>query len=111
MSLFASLFGFWNTPSVAELARQVAQRSYVLVRESVEGRTCSMSRAEARGYVRAKSGPVIRSEIAALVKRVRHLDQRGLALVHSLAGDRVIQSVLADLGRERMRQLGARRAA
>ncbi|HUY33101.1 MAG TPA: hypothetical protein VMV69_09990 [Pirellulales bacterium] len=111
MSLFHSLFGFWNAPSPTELARQVAQRSYALVRDLVEGRTWAMSRAEARGYVRAKAGPVIRAEIAALIQRSGRLGEHGQSSVFALASDRVIQSVLADIGREQARQRDAKRAA
>jgi hypothetical protein len=111
MSWFESLFGFWNAPSPAELARQVAQRSYALVRELVEGRTWAMSRAEARGYVRAKAAPVIRAEITALIERSGRLGEHGRSSVYVLASDRVIQSVLADIGRQRVRHHDARRAA
>ena len=111
MSWFETLFGFWNAPSPAELARQVAQRSYALVRELVEGHTWTMSRAEARGYVRAKAAPVIRAEIAALIERSGRLGEQGRSSVYNLASDRVIQSVLADIGRQRVRHYDARRAA
>ena len=111
MSLFGSMIGFWNTPSPAELARQVAQRSYALVRELVEGRTWAMGRAEARGYVRAKAAPVIRAEIAALIERMGRRLECERATMYALASDRIVQSVLADMGRERKRQADSRRAA
>jgi hypothetical protein len=93
-----------NLPSVAELARQVSQRSYGLVRESVGGHVLAYSRAEARGYVRAKAGAVIRAEVSLLAGRHPSLSQAALARVVNQASDRVVQSVLADLNRERSRR-------
>jgi hypothetical protein len=93
-----------NIPSVTELARQVAQRSYSLVRESVGSHVLAFSRAEARGYVRAKAGVVIRAEARLLASRHPSLSQAALARVIQHANDRVVQSILADLHRERTRR-------
>lgn len=100
----------WNAPSVQELARQLAQRSYAAVRDSVEGRTWDMSRAEARGYVLAKAGPVLRSELAALAGRTPNFSRQLQQTVFQHASQRVVQSVLADINRERVRH-ELRRAA
>lgn len=100
MRLFDAVAGFWGGPSVQDLARQIVQRSYAAVRESVEGRTWSMSRAEARGYVMAKAAPVIRTELAILAIRVPHLSDRNQTLVYDHASQRLVQSVLADLTRQ-----------
>jgi hypothetical protein len=99
--LFAALC---NVPSVAELARQVAQCSYGAVRESVGVHVLAYSRAEARGYVRAKAGSVVRAEARLLAGRHRSLSATRLDHVIDLASDRVVQSVLADLNRERARR-------
>ena len=93
-----------NVPSVAELSRQVAQRSYSLVRESVGVHVLDFTRAEARGYVRAKAGSVIRAETRYIAGRHPSLSPAALALIVSQASDRVVQSVLADLNRERARR-------
>lgn len=93
-----------NLPSVTELARQVAGRSYSLVRESVGGHVLGFSRAEARGYVRAKAGVVIRAEARVLASRHPSLSQAALGQVIHQASERVVQSVLADLHRERTRR-------
>ncbi|MGH8165072.1 MAG: hypothetical protein ACREP1_12145 [Rhodanobacteraceae bacterium] len=93
-----------NGPSIAELSRQLAQRSYAAVREGVGPRTMAYSPAEARGYVRAKAGPVIRSEARIVAKRHPGLSRANLATIEAQAGDRVVQTVLADLNRERTRQ-------
>jgi hypothetical protein len=111
MSVFGFLAGIWNIPSVGELSRQVAQRSYALVRESVHGRTSTMSRAEALGYVRAKAAPVIRAEVRSLATRIPRLGERGLGTVFAMSSDRVVHSVLADINREKARQHESRRAA
>ena len=92
-----------NGPSIAELSRQLAQRSYASVRESVGPHVLEFSRAEARGYVRAKSGPVIRAEARLVAGRNRGLSQASVAAVVAQASDRVVQSVLGDLNRQRAR--------
>jgi hypothetical protein len=102
---------FWSATSEQELARQIAQRSYAAVRESVEGRTWSMSRAEARGYVAAKAAPVIRSELASLALRTPRLHGRLQMAVYAHASDRLVQSILADVGRQKSRQPLRRAAA
>ncbi|HUY88445.1 MAG TPA: hypothetical protein VMV10_06905 [Pirellulales bacterium] len=104
MGFFDVLAGFWGGPSVQDLARQIAQRSYAAVRESVEGRTWSMSRGEARGYVTAKAAPIVRSELAILAIRVPRLSEGTQSLVYAHASERLVQSVLADLGRQKSRQ-------
>jgi hypothetical protein len=110
MGLFDVLAGIWGGPSVQDLARQIAQRSYAAVRESVEGRTWSMSRAEARGYVMAKAAPVIRSELAILAIRAPRLSDRTRSLVYDHASQRLVQSVLSDISRQQIRP-ALRRAA
>jgi hypothetical protein len=69
-----------------------------------------MSRAEARGYVTAKAAPVIRSELALLAVRVPRLQGNLQTAVYSHASERLVQSVLADVGRQKSRQT-LRRAA
>ena len=100
MGFFDAVAGIWGGPSVQDLARQIAQRSYAAVRESVEGRTWSMSRAEARGYVMAKAAPVVRTELAILAIRTPRLSDRAQSLVYDHASQRLVQSVLADLSRQ-----------
>ncbi len=100
----------WGAPSVQELARQLAQRTYAPIRDCVEGRTWGMSRAEARGYVLAKAGPIIRCELAGLADRTPSLNDRVQRMVFQHASHRVVQSVLADINREKTR-LNARKAA
>lgn len=104
MSLLNLLSSVWTLPTVADLARQVAQRSYAAVRESVEERAVAFARAEARGYIRAKAGPVIRSEATVLAARHPELSPSALATVISQASERVVQTILADIGRQRARQ-------
>jgi hypothetical protein len=99
-----------NLPSVSELSRQVAQRSYSLVRESVGMHVLAYTRAEARGYVRAKAGAVIRAEARHIARRHPSLSPAAVASIVHQAGDRVVQSVLADLNRERARRSVSRAA-
>lgn len=104
MSLFDRLTSIWSLPSIADLSRQVAQRSYALVREAVETRAVSFARAEARGYIRAKAGSIIRAEVQVLVARHPQLSQSALVTIIAQASDRVVQTVLADIGRQRARE-------
>lgn len=110
MGLRELIVALCNGPSVGELSRQLAQRTYAAVRESVGSHVLAFSRAEARGYVRAKANPVIRSEVMLLANRYAGLSQARLAAVVSQASDRVVQSVLVDLNRERSRRLMGRAA-
>ena len=110
MGLRELIVALCNGPSVGELSRQLAQRTYAAVRESIGSHVLAYSRAEARGYVRAKASPVIRAEAKLLVSRHAGLSQARLALVVAQASDRVVQSVLADLNRERSRRLMGRAA-
>ncbi|HQU46755.1 MAG TPA: hypothetical protein PK867_28385, partial [Pirellulales bacterium] len=64
----------------------------------------------ARGYVRAKAAPVIRAEARALAGRYSGLSVASLGIAVSQASDRVVQSVLTDLNRERTRQMLGRAA-
>lgn len=104
MGLRDLIVALCNGPSITELSRQLAQRSYGLVRESIGPHVLGFSRAEARGYVRAKAGPVIRAEAKIVALRHRGLSPAALATIVAQASDRVVQSVLADLNRERARQ-------
>ncbi len=104
MSLLGRFSSLWSIPSIADLSRQVAQRSYAVVRESVEARALSFARAEARGYIRAKAGPVIRAEINTLSERYPTLSAELRANIVAQASDRVVQTILADIGRQRARE-------
>jgi hypothetical protein len=110
MGLKDVIVALCSGPSVAELSRQLAQRAYGAVRETIGTHVLDWSRAEARGYVRAKAGPVIRAEAALLMSRHAGISQARRAAVLAQASDRVAQSLLADLNRERSRRLLQRAA-
>lgn len=111
MTLFTFLARWWKAQPLAELARQVAQRSYALVRARVDHRAPAMSRAEARGYIRAQAMPVIRAEVDALLRRDPRIPGWARATLIAQASQRLVQSLLADVSRERSRRLERRRAA
>lgn len=104
MSLLGMFSSVWSVPTIADLSRQVAQRSYAVVRDSVEVRALSFARAEARGYIRAKAGPVIRQETRSLAERYPKLSPLALTTIVTQASERVVQTVLADIGRQRARE-------
>lgn len=110
MGLRELIVALCNGPSVTELSRQLAQLTYSSVRDTIGSQVLAWSRAEARGYVRAKAGPIIRAEAAILARRRKGMSQARLAAVVAQASDRVVQSVLTDLNRERSRRLMGRAA-
>jgi hypothetical protein len=110
MSFFRLLKSLWQRQSVAELSRQIAGRTYPLVRETIDPQAVPIPRAEARGYIRAKATPVIRSQVKALLAAEGRLAAGLEPLLVAHAGERVVQSILADLSRDKARQ-APRRAA
>lgn len=110
MGLIGLLAGLWSAQAIAEVSRQIAQLSYATVRESVEGRTNGMSRAEARGYIRAKSTPVIRTEVETALARHSSLKESARQALVTQATERVVRAVHSDVLRQPTRQV-VRRAA
>jgi hypothetical protein len=104
MSVLGMFSSIWTVPSIADLSRQVAQRSYAVVRETVEARALGFARSEATGYIRAKAGPIIRTETKTLAARHPKLSPTMLATIVAQASERVVQTVLADIGRQRARE-------
>jgi hypothetical protein len=110
MIFFRLLKSLWQRESVAELSRQIAGRAYPFIRETIDPQAVPIPRAEARGYIRAKATPVIRSQVKVLLAAESRLAAGLAPLLVAHAGERVVQSILADLSPDKARQ-ASRRAA
>ncbi len=109
MGVLRYILRWWQSQPPADLARQIASRIYPIVWETVSGRTAMMSRAEARGYIRATAAPLVRAEIRAEIK-ADELVARSAEAILVYACDRVVQSILSEAGR-RSSTVHFRRAA
>ena len=96
---------------VEEITQNVARQTYGTLRQMCERRVSSMSHAEARGYVWAKARPVVTTEVAAVAIARPTLSTHVLHMLSERTHDRLVQSVVSDLMRERVEQKRLRRAA
>jgi hypothetical protein len=96
---------------VDELTQQLTRQAYSLVREVCEARVLGMTHAEARGYVWAKTRPIVLAAVSAASVGHPALDPANLALLSERTRERVVRAVLSDLMRDRVRHVNRRRAA
>lgn len=99
MSVLQVIIRFLAGHSERQAARDLARQVYAPVRELVEGRLQWMTRSEARGYIRAKAMPLVREVVrdaATASAEVARIPRHELTLA---VGERVVQAVLADVGR------------
>ena len=81
------------------------------VRASLSFRVLSMSRAEARGYIRAKATPIVRRALGSVAAEHPALATELVTRVAGELTDRVARQVLDDVVRGRVLIHGIRRAA
>jgi hypothetical protein len=79
------------------LADQVAGQCRSAAWNVSHARAVGMRLAEARGYMRTKSGPVLRTEVAALAAQRPDLPAALLREVLELAGERLVKTLISDL--------------
>lgn len=79
------------------LADQVASRSRTAAWNASHARALGMRLSEARGYMRAKSGPVLRAELAAVAAGRPELSAALQREVFELAGERLVKTLISDL--------------
>jgi hypothetical protein len=96
---------------VDEITQNVARQTYGTLRQICERRVLTMTHAEARGYVWAKARPVVATEVAAVAVVQPTISPRTLHMLSERTHDRLVQSVVSDLMRERAEQKRSRRAA
>ena len=90
-------------PLTLELAEQV--------RCSLSFRVLAMPRAEARGYIRAKTTPIVRQALGSVTAERPALTAELVARVAGELTDRVARQVLEDVVRGKVLIHGVRRAA
>lgn len=103
MGFFQWITGWSKDERVEDWAETVAARSFDAIWESVRERAAMLSGATLRGYIRARGGEAIRSEIERVETFVGAMSQD--------ARRRVFESTLDDLTRRVMlRSVSTRRA-
>ena len=93
---------------LAQLVRGLAPTLAEPVQKSLSQRVGSMPRAEARGYIRAKTTPVVQFELALREPRLSTLNRQALAAELT---ERIVQLVLEDVVRGRTQRVPGRAAA
>lgn len=111
MRLFTLLTRATTTRLVDDLSQQISRRLYGPLRDACAAAVERMTRAEARGYLWAKSQPVVTLEVARVMAWHKGPSGGVESLIAQQARERLVQQVLADLLRERTAGRGARRAA
>jgi hypothetical protein len=97
----------WLGQNLRSLTLELAEQ----VRTSLSFRVLSMPRAEARGYIRAKTTPVVRSALSSAIADHPALTSELLARATVELTDRVARQVLDDVVRGKVLIHGVRRAA
>jgi hypothetical protein len=97
----------WLGQNVRPLTLDLAEQ----VRASLSFRVLAMPRAEARGYIRAKTTPIVRRTLGSVTAAHPALTRELIARVADELTDRVARHVLDDVVRGRVLIQGVRRAA
>lgn len=97
INLFANFIQRQSLGRTIATARQIANQSRADVWARVRDLIFQMDIPEARGYVRARAAIVVRREADAVVASAIGIDADGRNLVESMATERVVQLVLADV--------------
>ena len=83
---------------VAQMAQEVAARSYNAVMDRVRRRAATMRVAEARGYVRSRALDIVHRELAAIHNGRIPLDPATQTQIISQATEAVVVRITAELG-------------
>jgi hypothetical protein len=97
----------WLGQNLRPLTLDLAEQ----VRSSLSLRVLAMPRAEARGYIRAKTTPVVRYALSSVTANHPALTSELVARVAGELTDRVTRQVLDDVVRGKVLIQGVRRAA
>lgn len=92
------LLGADSTGRIDALARQVADLSVESVCQLVCGRVESMTFSEARGYVRARAGGIVRKQARLVINRQRGAEQAWEDAVTRVATEQLVPLVLRRTG-------------
>lgn len=100
------LMGLWLPQNrLAEVAREIADRSQREVTQLVSGQTAGMSAAEQRGYIRARSASVIHREVDLAMHWERHLRAVDRPTLVQLATEAVVTAVASTPRTRRQRKV------
>ena len=111
MAWFDRFFWFSSEEHEYRLAREVAVQGRRQVVERIVPRVHTLSRAQARGYIRAKSTPILMPMVERAIHRDDRLTIEALNRVASLARDEMVHLVLDELARAALRDRYRRAAA
>lgn len=110
MSLLQNFLSFQHHKQVNALAVELAKRSWPRIWERVQGRAASMTLAEARGYVRAHSAPIVQEMVTAALRNQPALESQRAAIVERTT-DEVLEQATAEIHRVLRNHPAARPAA
>ncbi|HEY4310475.1 MAG TPA: hypothetical protein VGN12_13565 [Pirellulales bacterium] len=111
MALLTFLADLRAARIIDDVTQRLARQAYGTLREVCELRVPTMTDAEARGYVWAKARPIVAQRVAAVAEARPTLATSTLHMLSNRTHDRVVESVVSDLMRERAEQARNRRAA
>jgi hypothetical protein len=94
MGLTKLLSGWLVRDTVADFAERVAGRSRQRVWQRIQHRITSLSAAEARGYIRARSSVIIDDEIDRLITQEGAKAAGNRDRIFALASEMLMQSIL-----------------
>lgn len=111
MGFMNSIISLTNARQLNELAEAVAQKSYPQVWRRVKHRVLAMTPAEARGYIRAHCGEIIRANVSAKVTSNESLGDWAREALIERATDDVIWLCVDEVVRVRRERYDMSRAA
>ena len=95
--LVASLFNAIPSTQTKALSRQVVEASLAEAKELVAGRVAMMSLSEARGYIRARCGRIVRRHTRVNISRQPQADSSWSPVVVRSATEQLIPILLREL--------------
>ncbi len=101
IDLFAKIVQRPSLGRIIATARQIAKQSRDDVWSRIRDLIFEMDVPEARGYVRARAAKIVRREVHALANSMQGIDADCRRLVTSIATERVVQLVIAEVVSQR----------
>ena len=111
MGFINSVISLTSARQLNEYAQIIAQKSYPHIWRRVRHRILAMTPAEARGYIRASSGEIIRANVSALLSSNESLGDWARESLIERAMDDCIWLCVDEVVRLRRERFGASRAA
>jgi hypothetical protein len=111
MEIFSIIAHLRGDARVAELAETIAEQSLEAVRDRIDGRIASLSMAEGRGYIRARSAAVVRPAVDETLRSNREVKPAWRSQLVERATEEVVRRLLWEELSRRREAAPARRAA